>query len=278
MTDKLYSGHQEGAWQREIWDDTAFAKNYQYETSHQPQGYGSQNIYYNGAVRGYAGQIQGYSPDMFGSFGDNAYMSSYTQDCSYTAYATPSQQHQDTGPERYHHSFSNSAGQQQSPVTYTQNLEHPAVRTSSSEQTTSTPISTDWSTEPSQSITTASAGNITYSQPLPPPHQHQPPEQTTPLASLAPLTPPTPNTTTAMYSHFVQCKCGEILRGPHANGNLTRHRRSRKCTVPGEKRVLLCDKCDTQFQRSDALLNHKRKKHNAPPGTPRALQMDNGGS
>ncbi|KAF1951921.1 hypothetical protein CC80DRAFT_190078 [Byssothecium circinans] len=76
-------------------------------------------------------------------------------------------------------------------------------------------------------------------------------------------------------AYSIQCTaCGETLTGPHANGNLTRHRRSQRCTAAVEKRSYECDRCDAKFQRSDALLTHKRKKHGHPPGLPRSSHVD----
>lgn len=69
--------------------------------------------------------------------------------------------------------------------------------------------------------------------------------------------------------YTVQCECGWTLRGTHASGNLKRHRRSQHCTSSQEKRQHVCLECGKVFQRSDALLNHKRKKHGVAPSQPR---------
>ncbi|KAF2634982.1 hypothetical protein P280DRAFT_207468 [Massarina eburnea CBS 473.64] len=77
----------------------------------------------------------------------------------------------------------------------------------------------------------------------------------------------------APYS--IRCDaCGEVLTGAHANGNLTRHKRSQKCTAPVEKRSYECGLCDGKFQRSDALLTHRRKKHGHPQGQSRTCHTD----
>ncbi|KAF1969202.1 hypothetical protein BU23DRAFT_557881 [Bimuria novae-zelandiae CBS 107.79] len=67
-----------------------------------------------------------------------------------------------------------------------------------------------------------------------------------------------------MYT--VQCACGLVLTGAHAKGNLKRHQRSQKCTASAETRSCMCLDCGQTFLRSDALLNHRRKRHGAPPG------------
>lgn len=59
---------------------------------------------------------------------------------------------------------------------------------------------------------------------------------------------------------IVRCECGLVLRGPHAKGNLTRHRKSRICTAYSETRQCVCPYCNQVFRRSDALLVHTRKR------------------
>lgn len=65
----------------------------------------------------------------------------------------------------------------------------------------------------------------------------------------------------------VQCsECGKTLTGSYASGNLTRHQKSKQCAASKNRKVFVCgiDGCPNQYERSDALLNHKRKKHDHP--------------
>ncbi|KAF2682815.1 hypothetical protein K458DRAFT_419657 [Lentithecium fluviatile CBS 122367] len=68
----------------------------------------------------------------------------------------------------------------------------------------------------------------------------------------------------------IRCdNCNTILTGAHAVGNLTRHKRSLKCGSSGQRKDYACPRCGKVYHRSDALLNHNRKHHGAPPGAPR---------
>jgi hypothetical protein len=72
--------------------------------------------------------------------------------------------------------------------------------------------------------------------------------------------------------HTLECACGLKLKGVHAKGNLARHQRSRGCTAYAEEKRCKCPECPRVFWRSDALLNHRRKKHEAPPCRPNRLR------
>lgn len=77
----------------------------------------------------------------------------------------------------------------------------------------------------------------------------------------------TPSSPREQAEQSVVCsKCDKVLKGPYASGNLTRHHKSRSCAASRNRRPFLCDfeGCSNQYERSDALLNHKRKKHGAP--------------
>ncbi|KAF2437325.1 hypothetical protein P171DRAFT_478020 [Karstenula rhodostoma CBS 690.94] len=76
--------------------------------------------------------------------------------------------------------------------------------------------------------------------------------------------------------YTLQCACGLIMKGAHAKGNLARHQRSRGCTAYAESRRCQCPECPQVFWRSDALLNHRRKKHEAPPCRPNRLRRYKG--
>ena len=67
--------------------------------------------------------------------------------------------------------------------------------------------------------------------------------------------------------HFVQCeRCGKKLFGPYADGNLTRHQKSKTCQSSSGPRTYPCNEagCNKVYHRSDALLTHRRKAHGAP--------------
>jgi uncharacterized C2H2 Zn-finger protein len=66
--------------------------------------------------------------------------------------------------------------------------------------------------------------------------------------------------------YSVPCGCGHIFTGEYAKGNLMRHQKSLSCKALRETREYLCSDCGQIFRRSDALLNHRRKRHGAPPG------------
>ncbi|KAF2653131.1 hypothetical protein K491DRAFT_680817 [Lophiostoma macrostomum CBS 122681] len=75
-----------------------------------------------------------------------------------------------------------------------------------------------------------------------------------------------PDSTGSNLRHVVQClHCKTILTGDHASGNLTRHKKSKKCALSSQTRIFPCDEpgCDKAYYRSDALLNHKRRCHGA---------------
>jgi uncharacterized Zn-finger protein len=77
----------------------------------------------------------------------------------------------------------------------------------------------------------------------------------------------TPSSPTEQADQTVACpRCGKVLTGSHAPGNLTRHQKSRSCAASPNRKQFFCDfsGCQNQYERSDALLNHKRRKHNAP--------------
>ncbi|KAF9736127.1 hypothetical protein PMIN01_06042 [Paraphaeosphaeria minitans] len=78
--------------------------------------------------------------------------------------------------------------------------------------------------------------------------------------------------------YTLQCACGLKLKGAHAKGNLGRHQRSKGCTASADSRRVQCPECPQVFWRSDALLNHRRKKHEAPPCRPSRLRRHKGPS
>ncbi|OAG09134.1 uncharacterized protein CC84DRAFT_1240984 [Paraphaeosphaeria sporulosa] len=76
--------------------------------------------------------------------------------------------------------------------------------------------------------------------------------------------------------YTLECACGLKLKGAHAKGNLARHQRSRGCTASAESRRVQCPECPQVFWRSDALLNHRRKKHEVAPCRPSRPRRQNG--
>jgi len=84
--------------------------------------------------------------------------------------------------------------------------------------------------------------------------------------------PPTSGSTSPAASnqgetrYIVTCdNCGRTLSGQHALSNLTRHKRSKACQPANPSTGLQCGDCPKTYQRSDALRNHRPKRHRAPP-------------
>ncbi|KAF1833040.1 hypothetical protein BDW02DRAFT_580739 [Decorospora gaudefroyi] len=95
-----------------------------------------------------------------------------------------------------------------------------------------------------------------------------------PAVSYAPPSATTPETAHMDAEYSVPCpyRCGTVLTGVHALGNLTRHLKTQAC--PGSSRAkvrYLCptDGCGRQYARSDGLRVHMRRRHGAPPPVPR---------
>ncbi|KAF2133055.1 hypothetical protein P153DRAFT_178788 [Dothidotthia symphoricarpi CBS 119687] len=76
----------------------------------------------------------------------------------------------------------------------------------------------------------------------------------------------------AEYSVPCPYRCGTILTGVHAIGNLTRHIKSQSCTASGRTKAKYpcpIGGCDREYTRSDGLKVHMRRRHNAPPALPK---------
>jgi len=102
------------------------------------------------------------------------------------------------------------------------------------------------------------------------------PAQTEPPPPPAQTGPPPPPSRTARndaeYSVPCPYRCGTVLTGEHALGNLTRHLKSRACRGSGREMVrYICpiEGCGREYARSDGLRVHMRRRHNAPPPPPR---------
>ncbi|CAO2649580.1 Nn.00g069650.m01.CDS01 [Neocucurbitaria sp. VM-36] len=70
------------------------------------------------------------------------------------------------------------------------------------------------------------------------------------------------------YSVSCPYRCGAVLTGRHALGNLTRHLKSKTCSGSGLARVRYpcpIEGCDKEYVRSDGLHVHMRRRHGAPP-------------
>lgn len=73
--------------------------------------------------------------------------------------------------------------------------------------------------------------------------------------------------------YSVECphRCGAVLTGVHALGNLTRHLKSEACSGSGQAKVKFpcpIQGCVKKYARSDGLRVHMRKRHGAPPAPP----------
>ncbi|KAF2105378.1 hypothetical protein BDV96DRAFT_608277 [Lophiotrema nucula] len=69
-------------------------------------------------------------------------------------------------------------------------------------------------------------------------------------------------------SYRVECEdCEAKFTGPYADGNLTRHLKTCAGREDSISQVYICGvvNCSKTYKRSDALLNHMRRKHGAPP-------------
>lgn len=122
--------------------------------------------------------------------------------------------------------------------------------------------------------------NLTYSSPAPGRNYYHPdPLSPAPLPDYYTpnyLSPAPEHHYHSLYSSWpgerakesaILCQnCNKILTGPYASGNLTRHHKSRSCAASKKRKVFICDveDCLKQYERSDALLNHTRKKHGPP--------------
>ncbi|KAH7061642.1 hypothetical protein BKA63DRAFT_199397 [Paraphoma chrysanthemicola] len=80
---------------------------------------------------------------------------------------------------------------------------------------------------------------------------------------------PAPDTVQSGAEYTVACpyRCGVVLTGVHAVGNLTRHLKTRACAASGRAKVRYpcpIDGCTKEYSRSDGLRVHMRKQHGAP--------------
>jgi len=76
----------------------------------------------------------------------------------------------------------------------------------------------------------------------------------------------------AEYSVPCPYRCGTVLTGVHALGNLTRHLKTQACAGSSRAKVRYpcpIDGCGRQYARSDGLRVHMRRRHGAPPPVPR---------
>ncbi|KAH7068474.1 hypothetical protein FB567DRAFT_634447 [Paraphoma chrysanthemicola] len=85
---------------------------------------------------------------------------------------------------------------------------------------------------------------------------------------------PAPNTAQSAANYTVACpyRCGVVLTGVHAVGNLTRHLKTKACAASGKAKVRYpcpIDGCTKEYSRSDGLRVHMRKQHGAPAANPR---------
>ncbi|KAF2105376.1 hypothetical protein BDV96DRAFT_375350 [Lophiotrema nucula] len=73
----------------------------------------------------------------------------------------------------------------------------------------------------------------------------------------------------AMKPWTIICdRCGTVLTGQHARGNLTRHYKSRGCSASAKNNgAYQCPHCKSNFARSDGLSVHLRRKHNGSRST-----------
>ncbi|KAG9188120.1 hypothetical protein G6011_02043 [Alternaria panax] len=104
----------------------------------------------------------------------------------------------------------------------------------------------------------------------------------TPTASVATLPPnvmyaippvqsPGRSPIDAEYSVPCPYRCGTVLTGVHALGNLTRHLKTQACAGSSRAKVRYpcpIDGCERQYARSDGLRVHMRRRHGAPPPVP----------
>lgn len=77
----------------------------------------------------------------------------------------------------------------------------------------------------------------------------------------------------AEYSVPCPYRCGTILTGVHALGNLTRHLKTQACAGSSRAKVRYpcpIEGCERQYARSDGLRVHMRKRHGAPPAVLRS--------
>lgn len=74
------------------------------------------------------------------------------------------------------------------------------------------------------------------------------------------------------YSVPCPYRCGTVLTGVHALGNLTRHLKTQACAGSSRAKVRYpcpIEGCERQYARSDGLRVHMRKRHGVPPPVPR---------
>ncbi|KAI5377326.1 hypothetical protein CC77DRAFT_404311 [Alternaria alternata] len=74
------------------------------------------------------------------------------------------------------------------------------------------------------------------------------------------------------YSVPCPYRCGTVLTGVHALGNLTRHLKTQACAGSSRAKVRYpcpIEGCERQYARSDGLRVHMRRRHGAPPPVPR---------
>ncbi|KAF2028124.1 hypothetical protein EK21DRAFT_102077 [Setomelanomma holmii] len=102
-----------------------------------------------------------------------------------------------------------------------------------------------------------------------------------PIQTSYPYEPPGLNTYTlangtllsgAEYSVACPNRCGAVLTGVHADGNLTRHLKTQACAASGRAKVRYpcpIQGCVKEYARSDGLKVHMRKQHGAPPPMPK---------
>jgi hypothetical protein len=82
------------------------------------------------------------------------------------------------------------------------------------------------------------------------------------------------------YSIACPYRCGRVLTGVHAVGNLTRHLKSEGCSASGRakpKYTCPIEGCRSEYNRSDGLRVHLRRRHGAPPAQPRSATPIDGG-
>ena len=95
-----------------------------------------------------------------------------------------------------------------------------------------------------------------------------------PGATYAPLPAASPERGQIDVEYTVPCpyRCGTVLTGVHALGNLTRHLKTQACEGSSRAKVRYpcpIDGCVREYARSDGMKVHMRRRHGYPPPVPR---------
>jgi hypothetical protein len=86
----------------------------------------------------------------------------------------------------------------------------------------------------------------------------------------------------AEYTVPCPYRCGTVLTGVHALGNLTRHLKTQACEGSSRTKVRYpcpIEGCGRQYARSDGMRVHMRRRHGYPPPVPRndgTVDVDDG--